>query len=285
MSPTSRKWTCFGFTLIELLVVVAIIAMLMAILLPSISRAKEQGRRAVCASNQRQLVVAALQYTMENQDWFNPIQDVHEWRGQTVEGTWRVYLWEYAGKWPQLFDCPSEPNEVYADGLSVHDVYAARPAIPPDVVRPRLYGKIHKWEMFNSSGIGANLVHYWAGMEGHGPFGRPTETGYPEGLTRAGGNVRQPTMLVLFGDGHGDAENDWPEDRWWLFSWTPGLPVGGPGFDRIVQGDAGAVRHLEQANYGFYDGSVRAYDASDIPCTAEECWWSVEFYPHESHLP
>jgi prepilin-type N-terminal cleavage/methylation domain-containing protein/prepilin-type processing-associated H-X9-DG protein len=273
-----------GFTLIELLVVVAIIALLISILLPSLTQAREHARRAVCGSNMHQIVLAALTYTVENNDWFNPIQDYHFVNNQWVEGTWRVYLWKYAGEQQDLFDCPSEEYELYGDGLSVHDVLEAKPNIPPTVTRPFLYGKLHRWEMYNSSGIGANLVHYWAGMEGHGPFGRPAESGYPEGLTRAGGNVQQPSKLVLFGDGHGDAEEDWPEDRWWLFSWTPGLDVGGPGFDRNIQGDAGAIRHLGLANYGFYDGSVRVYDASDIPCTPEECWWSVEYRPHWEHV-
>ncbi|MHC4116718.1 MAG: prepilin-type N-terminal cleavage/methylation domain-containing protein [Planctomycetota bacterium] len=57
-----------GFTLIELLVVIAIIAILMAILMPTLKRAKEQGRRAVCLSNLKQLQLAWSMYADENDD-------------------------------------------------------------------------------------------------------------------------------------------------------------------------------------------------------------------------
>src|SRR5512137_1936970 len=55
-----------GFTLIELLVVIAIIAILMAILVPTLHRAREQGQRAACLSNLKQLNVAWILYADEN---------------------------------------------------------------------------------------------------------------------------------------------------------------------------------------------------------------------------
>ena len=55
-----------GFTLIELLVVVAIIAVLVSILLPSLSRARESARRVVCASNLHQISAALYAYSNEH---------------------------------------------------------------------------------------------------------------------------------------------------------------------------------------------------------------------------
>jgi prepilin-type N-terminal cleavage/methylation domain-containing protein/prepilin-type processing-associated H-X9-DG protein len=57
-----------AFTLIELLVVISIIAVLMAILMPSLNRAREQGKRAVCLNSLRQLGMAWIMYADENDD-------------------------------------------------------------------------------------------------------------------------------------------------------------------------------------------------------------------------
>jgi prepilin-type N-terminal cleavage/methylation domain-containing protein/prepilin-type processing-associated H-X9-DG protein len=57
-----------AFTLIELLVVIAIIAVLMGILMPSLQRAREQGKRAGCLNALRQLTMAWIMYADENDD-------------------------------------------------------------------------------------------------------------------------------------------------------------------------------------------------------------------------
>ncbi len=69
-----------GFTLIELLVVIAVIAVLVAILLPSLSRAREAGRRAACLGNLRQMQVAWQVYSddyggyiVNGQPWDHPL--------------------------------------------------------------------------------------------------------------------------------------------------------------------------------------------------------------------
>jgi prepilin-type N-terminal cleavage/methylation domain-containing protein/prepilin-type processing-associated H-X9-DG protein len=76
-TPTTRRHgeksnarSVAGFSLIELLVVVAVISIMAALLLPALSKSKEQARGAVCRSNMKQLALAFLMYAEDNEETF-----------------------------------------------------------------------------------------------------------------------------------------------------------------------------------------------------------------------
>ncbi len=82
------KRTRSAFTLIELLVVIAIIALILSILLPSLSRAKETAKRMKCQSNLKQIMTAQVMYMEDNGrvvPWINPHPQA-TWASQFVWG-------------------------------------------------------------------------------------------------------------------------------------------------------------------------------------------------------
>ena len=100
-----------AFTLIELLVVIAIIAILAAILFPVFAQAREKARQIACMSNLRQVGLAVMQYSQDNDEHFvltergGDVDDDHEYY-------WGDMLQPYIKSW-QMLTCPdaSQPMQ------------------------------------------------------------------------------------------------------------------------------------------------------------------------------
>jgi prepilin-type N-terminal cleavage/methylation domain-containing protein/prepilin-type processing-associated H-X9-DG protein len=102
-----------GFTLIELLVVIAIISLLAAILFPVFARARENGRRASCQSNLKQIGIGMLQYA---QDYDETLPAIYYAGGTANQKNWYQVIQPYL-KSTQVLVCPSVKKDSTSDPL------------------------------------------------------------------------------------------------------------------------------------------------------------------------
>ena len=115
LRPVKRSKSWQGFTLIELLVVVAIIALLVAILVPSLNNARELAQSAVCLHNLKQVGLAFFQYA-HNYDDYLPYGS-YQWGPSTFDLAWQPALAPYL--FPMDKDSPNwghpEWGQLWAD--------------------------------------------------------------------------------------------------------------------------------------------------------------------------
>jgi prepilin-type N-terminal cleavage/methylation domain-containing protein/prepilin-type processing-associated H-X9-DG protein len=226
-----------GFTLLELLIVIAILGLLVSILLPSLSRAKELARKAVCASNIRHLATSNHLYAEDNEgffvlaaeDIFNP--NLKRWHGER-DGVNEAFEPQRSPMMPQmgsegLKECPGFREEIdFSDEAGQEAAFEAGCGG---------YG-------YNDTYVGGRYDLYGIGDKAARNSARVTD-------------VRSPTSTVMFTDAAYVNSADYTKIAYsfchppfWQFS--PGPPSDmhpDPTID---------FRHLDECNVAWADGHV-----------------------------
>ena len=227
-----------AFTLIELLVVISIVALLIAMLLPALKKAKETARRAICLSNVRQISNGLHVYASENEGRFPPTHlevspggtmglrccpskrypgfEIDGWTGMGL-----LHQLEFLPD-PRIFYCPSQrvalftydtgfldnPHGGYRHCSYLYRLYAQlRPGVTQtEVDRLRAYSL---YDVKEPIALVADLM--------------TPGSAFPQDTAWA--HVEPPAVNVVFSDGHAEAQ---PQPRGYVYAHVA-LPVyGGP---------------------------------------------------------
>lgn len=241
-----------AFTLIEVLVVVAIIGLLLAILLPSLNRAREQAKAAVCLNNQRQMAVASEAYINTYAGFFPPSQDTAYVQGSS--GTVERQI-DYGWDITRIMDMATGKTRAVA-GL---------------IWQGRTIEAIHQCPSFTGQAMWADdrYTGYNYNSSYLGAFRKRKEKAPPSGLGAPGGSalwvvvvptakqaqIRMPARCVVFGDGQYVAgankfmRSPWGAEQGARDSWfSSGRGAGTQGF-----------RHCGRTNAAFADGHAQAW--------------------------
>ncbi len=227
MNRPTRNLGPRGFTLIELLTVMAIISILIAILLPSLSGARNRGRITKCQANLRELAGAALRYVSQNEDRFPVNADCsgmecvywngHQyfgWNGRQLNprgNVWVRYMNREIGlelvvpnsSDARIAECPSDAGAPGQTGVSdrLYDTLGTSYPLNPILCQ----GRVSNWK-YRDRDIGLSQIIQPSTkvlVADHVAFGL-TFDGFWTAIRPGWHDTFRPAAVVAFVDGHAE---------------------------------------------------------------------------------